>query len=299
MATKSTSHLPIIITAIAFALLSLSSPLARAQESAPTSNQPDSPHTYLGFDVNEYPGDAALTSLKQTFAFAGYWLNVPPGAKQNNWIGKRAEFLKNGFGFLVLFNGRFDRELNSPSHAAELAATDAKSAIAAARREGFPANTIIFLDQEEGGRLLPEQMEYVLAWVDAINSNGFRAGVYCSGMPAKEGKTTITTANDIRVHENGRAIWYFIYNDRCPPSPGCAVAKNPPPPTASGVPFAAVWQFAQSPRRHEFTKSCSATYSADGNCYPPTNAATQISKQNAGIYLDLDSATSPDPSNGR
>jgi hypothetical protein len=296
---KSNSQLPV---AAALALASLCfSPFVHAQESASTSDQPDSPRTYLGFDVNEYPGDAALPSLKRTFAFAGYWLNVPPGAKQNNWTGKRAEFLKNNFGFLVLFNGRLDRELTSAQRTAELAAGDAKSAIAAAQREGFPTATIIFLDQEEGGRLLPEQLEYVLSWVDAVNSNGFRAGVYCSGMPAKEGKTTITTANDIREHEAGRAISYFVYNDRCPPSPGCATSKMPPPPSTSGVPVAAVWQFAQSPRRHEFTKFCSATYSADGNCYPPatTNSATAISKQNAGIFLDLDSATSPDPSSGR
>jgi hypothetical protein len=298
MATKSTSHLAIIITAVAFALLWFAPFLAHAQESAPASNQPNPPRTYLGFDVNEYPGDPALPSLKLTFEFAGYWLNVPPSAKQNNWTGKRSEFLKNGFGFLVLFNGRLDRELNSSQHAAELGAADAKSAIAAAEREGFPAGTIIFLDQEEGGRLLPEQMSYVLSWVEAINSNNFHAGVYCSGMPAKEEKTTITTANDIHDHQAGRTISYFIYNDRCPPSPGCVRAKSPPSPAASGIPFAAVWQFAQSPRRHEFTKFCSATYSADGNCYPPTNAATAISKQN-GIYLDLDSATSPDPSNGR
>jgi hypothetical protein len=295
--TKSNFQLP-IVTALALVSLLFSPPLIHAQKTAPGTQQ-DSPHTYLGFDVNEYPGDAALPSLKQTFAFAGYWLNVPPGAKQNNWTGKRAEFLKNNFGFLVLFNGRLDRELASAQHSSELAAADAKSAIAAAQREGFPAGTIIFLDQEEGGRLLPEQMSYVLSWVDAVSQNGFRAGVYCSGMPAKEGKTTITTANDIREHEAHRDISYFVYDDRCPPSPGCVPAKTPPSPAASGVPFAAVWQFAQSPRRHEFTKSCSATYSPDGNCYPPTTAATAISKQNAGIYLDLDSATSPDPSNGR
>lgn len=259
----------------------------------------DSSQTYLGFDVNEYPGDAALPALKQIFRFASYWINVPPGAKGNNWEGKRAEFAKNGFGFMVLFNGRFDRELISPPHAAEVAATDAKSAVAGAQREGFPGGTIIFLDQEEGGRLTAAQMAYVLEWVESVNANGFRAGVYCSGMPAKDGKSTIVTANDIRDHEGGRKITYFVYNDACPPSPGCALTKAPPPPAASGISFAAVWQFAQSPRRRAFTKSCSATYHADGNCYPPANAASSISKQNAGIYLDLDSATSPDPSNGR
>src|SRR6202789_473512 len=85
-------------------------------ESLIPQSRTDSGRTYLGFDVNDYPGDAALPALRHTFEFAGYWLNVPPGAKQNNWTGKRAAFVKNNFGFLVLFNGRLERELTSPSH---------------------------------------------------------------------------------------------------------------------------------------------------------------------------------------
>lgn len=297
MISDSHFRLP-IAPVLFFAFVCFSTPHARAHQPAQGAHA-DPPRTYLGFDVNEYPGDAALPTLRQTFAFAGYWLNVPPGAKGNNWIGKRVEFVKNGFGFLVLFNGRLDRELKSETNAAALGVSDAKSAIAAVQREGFLPGTIVFLDQEEGGRLLPEQMAYVLSWVDTIKANGFHAGIYCSGMPTKEGKTTITTANDIREHEAGRAISYFIYNDKCPPSPGCAMAKNPPSPAFSGIAFAAVWQFAQSPRRHEFTRSCSATYSADGNCYPPSAAPSVISKKDGSIYLDLDSATSADPSAGR
>jgi hypothetical protein len=34
--------------------------------------------TYLGFDRNDYPGDANLHVLRQTFSFTGYWLNNPP-----------------------------------------------------------------------------------------------------------------------------------------------------------------------------------------------------------------------------
>src|SRR5712664_4056911 len=44
---------------------------------------------YLGFDLNTYPGDAALPVLRKTFSFAGYWLSPPPGAKRNTWVGKR------------------------------------------------------------------------------------------------------------------------------------------------------------------------------------------------------------------
>jgi hypothetical protein len=254
--------------------------------------------SYLGFDLNDYPGDSALPRLHSTFSFAGYWLNIPPGAKKNNWSGTRSRFLKNGFGFLILFNGRLDRELKSESNARILGMADAKSAIEAARREGFPAKSIIFLDQEEGGRLLPEQMAYVLAWVDAVSNGGFSSGVYCSGIPVKEGNSSIATAADIRSHEAGRRIAYFVYNDQCPPSPGCVYPPRAPSPAESGLDFATVWQFAQSPRRNEFTKSCSATYSRDNNCYPP-DRITEDSMRNREIYLDLDTATSPDPSNGR
>ena len=99
-----------------------------------------------------------------------------------------------GFGFLVLYNGRLDKELKR--NASALGQSDAQAAIASARREGFPTATIIFLDIEEGGRMLPEQKTYIYAWVDTVRAAGFRAGVYCSGIPAKEGKATVVTADD-------------------------------------------------------------------------------------------------------
>ena len=43
----------------------------------------------LGFDRNDYPGDGALKTLRQTFTYTGYWLNNPPGARANSWKGKR------------------------------------------------------------------------------------------------------------------------------------------------------------------------------------------------------------------
>jgi len=249
---------------------------------------------YLGFDRNVFPGDDALPILRRTFSFSGFWLNNPPGAASNSWQGKRAALLHNGFGFLLLFNGRLDRDLRRASDPAAIGASDAQAAVASAQREGFQPGAVIFLDQEEGARLLPRQLTYVLAWVDAVNAAGFRAGIYCSGMPAKEGAgQLITTADDIREHVGARPIVFFVYNDACPPAPGCAYPPDPLPPAASGVPFASVWQFAQSPRRREFTKVCKPTYHSDGNCYAPSPNAPPL------IDVDLDSATSPDPSNGR
>ena len=248
---------------------------------------------YLGFDRNDYPGDASLDPLKQTFSFTGYWLNNPPGARSNTWLGKRAILRQRGFGFLVLFNGRTFSQLKPPNQPAALGANDASTAVEAALHEGFSRGTVIFLDQEEGGRLLMEQRVYLFAWIDGVIAAGFRPGVYCSGMPASEGNGSfIITANDIRDHAEKRKIAFFVYNDACVPSPGCTYGKNPPPST-SGVPFASVWQFAQSPRRAEFTARCGSTYSADGNCYAKGAAVGN------SIFLDLDSATSSDPSKGR
>ena len=249
--------------------------------------------TYLGFDLNTYPGDARLSVLRKTFSFGGYWLNAPPGTKQNTWVGKRQRMLSEKLGFLILFNGPQSSELSSPTQAISRGTADAATAASAAKREGFPPGAIIFLDIEEGGRLPAKYHAYVRTWADALARAGYCAGVYCSGMPVNEGRgVTIATADDIRNNRSKHDLGYFIYNDACPPSPGCVVPHSPPPPSASGIPYAAVWQFAQSPRRKEFTAHCAATYNRDGNCYAPVDAAH-------AWFLDLNSATTPDPSNGR
>ena len=248
--------------------------------------------SYLGFDRNTYPGDANLKALHETFSYTGYWLNNPPGEKTNTWAGHRAAVESAGFGFLVLFNGRLyadlkSAELKSVARATKLGNSDAQAATAAARREGFPAHTVIFLDQEQGGRMLPEQKAYIYAWVDAVTSAGFRAGVYCSGMASKD-DGNVVTAEDIRANAAGRDVKYWVTNDACPPSPGCAFPASP---AQSGVRFAEVWQFAQSPQRKDVAGRCS-NYARDGSCYPDRQGVQDRP-------VDLDLATSPDPSNGR
>jgi hypothetical protein len=264
-----------------------SAPRSQAKETT------DSP-SYLGFDRNNYPGDQNLKVLRETFSYTGYWLNAPPSARTNTWSGKRLKLESAGFGFLVLFNGRLFNELKSVSYAAKLGKSDAHAAAAAARREGFPAQTIIFLDQEQGGRMLPEQKAYIYAWVDGVSAGGFSAGIYCSGISAaKEGGEDIVTADDIRQNAGARKIAYWITNDACPPSPGCAFPKRAPSPVDAGIPFAEIWQFAQSPKRPEVAASCPANYNPDGNCYPPGIDIAQH------LHIDVNTATTADPSHGR
>src|SRR5438128_1393069 len=65
---------------------------------------------------------------------------------------------------------------------------------------------------------------------------------------------------------DGRDIRFWVTNDACPPSPGCAISATQP--SQSGLDFADLWQFAQSPRRKDFAAQCH-NYNRDGNCYPP------------------------------
>ncbi len=259
-----------------------------------SSERPAAHVGYIGFDRNDYPGDSNLEILRQTFSYSGYWLNNPPGAETNSWSGKRKVLQAAGFGFLVLFNGRTYAEIKAAGDAAKVGRSDAAAAVSAARAEGFPLQTVIFLDQEQGGRLLPEQRAYLHAWVDGVNSAGFGAGVYCSGIAAKEGPgVSIVTAEDVRTNAGGRKIKYWVVNDSCPPSPGCSVSRKDLLPGASGTSFAEVWQFSQSPKRTDFARGCPANYNKDGNCYPPGVDPAQR------LHVDLNVATSSDPSQGR
>jgi glycoside hydrolase-like protein len=267
-------------------------PVSISQSSAPGS-QTLAERAYLGFDRNLYPGDDAMAILRNTFSFTGYWLSPPPGEKETTWRGKRDFLRSNGFGFLILYRGREERELKTESQARTMGALDAQNAIASAKREGFSASAILFLDIEGGGRLSPAYHAYLGAWSETLSHSGYKPGVYCSGISVAESPgLTITTTAAIHDDPNLRDLAIWAFNDVCPPSPGCSTAENAPPPYQSGINFAAVWQFAQSPRRKERTALCAANYSADGNCYAPFDTAH-------AWFLDLNAALSADPSHGR
>jgi hypothetical protein len=291
--------LALLTAALAFAAFA-----AVAAPAQPPVSLSSAPRSYVGFDANDYPGDAMLPTLRQQFAFTGYWLNNPPGATHNPWAGKRDVLVRNGFGFLIVFNGRLDAQIlrskKQGKSAAALGRQDAGVAVAAANREGFPTGAILFLDQEEGGRLLPEQADYLLSWTETVAATDYRPGVYASGQPVNDGKgpdgkpVTITTIQDLRervaagkLHE----IAFWAFQGTCPPAPGCVVdPAKVPAPDLSGTLDLAAWQYVQSPRTPAITKACAATYNPDLNCYAPG-----IPK----VWIDLSASTSPDPSHGR
>jgi hypothetical protein len=280
----------LVVSAAFLALLGEAHGAMRAGASTPPATR-----SYLGFDRNEYPGDEAMKTLRRDFAFTSFWLSPPPGDKtnKNTWTGKR-EFLRGqDFGFVVLYRGRDARELKNEAVAKQKGTLDARNAASSAKTEGFSAGTIIFLDIEDGGRLPATYHAYLRAFADELAGTKYRAGVYCSGIPVKEGAgVTITTAEDIRTSEAPREFTLWAYNDACPPSPGCVFPQEPPTPVASGISAAKVWQFAQSPRRKEFAAHCPPGYHTDGNCYAPSDTAH-------AWFLDVNSSSSPDPSGSK
>ena len=242
---------------------------------------------HIGFDRNDYPGDAQLSTLHASFAFTGYWLNAPPGETSTSWTGKRGIIEKNGFGFLLLWNGKLAAQIDTAGDATTLGTKEGAASAAAAAKEGFPRGAILFLDQEQGGRLTKPQKDFLFAWVDAVIRAGYGAGVYCSGMRVQEqGGITIRTDEDIRAQAGDRKIHFFLYNDQCPPSPGC-VAHPAIETNAAG--HADAWQYAQSPRRSQYTAACAKTYADDGNCYAPKTT----------LPVDYNVSASADPSRAR
>ena len=183
-----------------------------------------------------------MAGMQATFAFTGYWLTNPPGEASNTWQGKRALLKQQGWGFLVLANGRLDAEILksqkqgiSPS---ALGQHDAATAVAAATAEGFPSQTILFLDQEEGGRLLDEQAAYLLAWTEAVAATAFRPGVYASGQPVPDGPRP--THHHHRRHPRPRPAKPSPRHRRCStprtparPPPAAPFTLNPSLPAAS------------------------------------------------------------------
>jgi hypothetical protein len=281
---------PLLLCALCLSALPFSSALSVAPPNPQAA--PEHSRSYLGFDRNVYPGDSALPILRKTFTFTSYWLSPPPGEMTNTWKGKRKLLLSHGFGFLVLYRGRDSSELKTETDATRKGISDATVAAATAKEEGFAPGTIIFVDIEEGGRLPATYHLYLRAWSEELKRAGFVAAVYCSGIPVQEEPgVSITTAEDIRTQAPLQEIPIWAYNDACPPSPGCAFPENPPAPSASGISYAAVWQFAQSPRRRKFTARCPAKYAPDGDCYAPGDTARKW-------FLDVNTATSPDPSGG-
>src|SRR5258705_6112121 len=90
----------------------------------------------LGFDRNDYPGDAAMKELRKEFTFAGYWLTPPPGARTNSWTGKRKEMEALGYGFLLLARGQAGNAIRTAAAAGKIGVAEGREGVGGEKKGG-------------------------------------------------------------------------------------------------------------------------------------------------------------------
>ncbi len=148
-----------------------------------------------GFDTDIYPGLAQLAWLKANtdLSWCGYYLAPAPSHDDTSWAGQRQALQAQGWGMAPIFVGQQTAGPGSHNAVGPQGATDGALAAALARNEGFPPQSYIFLDWEDGTSPSQDAQAYVSAWVDAVAKNGYEPGIYCShelapGMAALTGQ---------------------------------------------------------------------------------------------------------------
>ncbi len=156
----------------------------------------------LGFDTHTFPGEKTMRAWKNApgapYSWVGYYL-PSPCHKDASWTGKRQLLTDMGWGLAVVYVGQqtWGRSPKAPTAArvAQLArsgvlcnaallgsirgAADGADAIAVTRREGFPPQSIVFLDIERMEKMPDAMRQYYKAWAKVLLADGsFRPGVY-------------------------------------------------------------------------------------------------------------------------
>ncbi|HEX4684690.1 MAG TPA: glycoside hydrolase domain-containing protein [Gemmatimonadaceae bacterium] len=159
---------------------------------------------FPGFDIANYPGDAAMQAWKypaSPYYWVGYYLPAPCH-RDTTWAGKRASLATMGWGVAPLYVGQQDfahlanvapQTARAASAAAAPAAVicsasllsttqgtaEAADAVVKLSADRFPDSTVVYLDVETVTTITPELLDYYRAWIGSVLGDGrYRAGVY-------------------------------------------------------------------------------------------------------------------------
>lgn len=205
-----------------------------------------------GFDTRDYPGVAVMERWRaeSPYRWVGYYLPAPCYTG-TTWTGQRSTLRAQGWGFAVIYVGEQDWAAmgNAPSARdsaavqnprctrtnlnAEQGTANGAAAAAAAAVDGFPANTIIFLDVERVERISPDLAAYVRAWVAVL----LRDGRYVPGLYAHDRNAAdlyaLLAEEFVRNNRSDRPrLWVARLS-------GFGIERAP---TESGYPVASIWQ---------------------------------------------------------
>lgn len=190
--------------------------------------------SYAGFDSLAYPGDAMMQWLKShtNLSFVGFYLAPAPSQPYVGWMTTRPTLAAQGWGFAPLYVGQ-QEEGQRGSHilTAAQGTIDGHDAAGLMHTAGFPANSVVYLDCEQGGPASPSVQAYVGAWVDAVAPSSYKAGIYCS----------YTTAASLLAIRPNVSVWVWHITN---PAPGPTFPT--PDPGSSGTSKAMVLQYFQN-----------------------------------------------------
>jgi hypothetical protein len=218
------------------------------------------PTFYPGFDTSDYPGDDAMAWFQANTGavWCGYYLAPAPSQQRTTWMGRRATLAAAGWGFAPIYVGEQVIPPGSLNPSAAKGSTDGADAAAKMASEGFPANSCVYLDLENGPPLPQSLSNYAAAWCDAVAAAGYTPGIYCSHAFAAQ----------IAVLRPNARIWAFkVPTTAKLPAPDPFPTLDP----ANCYATATAWQCQQN---------CLATG------YPT----------NPDLCIDISSASTPDPS---
>ncbi len=229
--------------------------------------------SYSGFDISSYPGDNLMQAWwnNSPFNFVGFYLAPAPNHSDTSWMSKKSHLESMGWGFTPVYVGRQSGNSNLTYSQGE---SDGANAVSLAEQAGF-TNGTIYLDVETGGTLSSNFLSYIEGWTNYVGSSKspFTVGIYCS---------SYETANQIYNSPSTVHDWW-VFNVNCSPSPGCTTPSGAPSPTSSGVSFASVWQYAQSPKPGGI--SCSGY----------TNGECMFTYGGYSLDVDLNTASTNNP----
>ena len=137
---------------------------------------------YAGFDTDIHPGLAQLAWLTENtnLKWCGYYLAPAPGHEDTSWMGQREVLAAEGWGMAPIFVGQQTAGPGSHNATDGQGSTDGALAAELACNEGFPPQSCIFLDWEDGSSPSQEAQAYIRAWATAVTASGYAPGIYCS-----------------------------------------------------------------------------------------------------------------------
>jgi hypothetical protein len=232
-----------------------------ATPTSPPTNPPTggtASGVFPGFDASIYPGDAAMRAWlhpSSPYYWSGYYL-VAPCHRDGSWTGKRATLATMGWGLTAIYVGQQDwtqipaaqanRAVDPESPSQSLAVscsasllsasqglTEAADAIDKMRADGFPDQSVVFLDVEFVTVVTPALLDYYRAWIGGVLQDGhYQPGIYA----AKSNATALYDAAVAAYRAAGRggapSFWIAA-------STGFSLGAKP---TAVGLDFAQLWQ---------------------------------------------------------